>query len=1247
MKNDKINSALEGREYLIDQLKKQLIGPLNEHFTPDCLVQQFSPNNPNTHKQEITPVRPIDLYSAGILFPQKTDDEINDENKIGESIDDEDEEDSDINDNSTDENKDLNESEAEEEDENEEEPNDNNLEIDLTNELRPSAMGVSVLVKVPNKLIISINDIGRYSKLGKDVPETLLIVSFYLSKFSKNKESYSWFNKIFETVDNKRITTLQFLENIFSIRKNRIKNYEDYFDKYFDNRIGWKNQTNPRLDAIYDMFNGKDKSALEKEIKEIIVDYNTKQKQAEPADLKGYARESISALVEFNKDELSNDYVKTSKNFFNNGENIYLSATIIPRPFNKETNKKYLTISIINTNKANEKISTEKYFFQTNFQIYSETLEPLFEHFDEINPKNLEEEEKSLYLLHHKRKCFAIGHGCAPNWELNKNNQCIKVKTEIIPIFESKNIRAKEFDDLKLNMKKFSEDTDFAFNELNKLAIKYENWLNNEKNTGEIFENPIFKDASQKNIITSFNILRRMKEGLEILKRDKNVSDAFKYMNKAMYLQQAHYQIKKEKYKNSLNYEEHLLSEKKGNWFPFQIAFILINLKSLSDPLSDERTIMDLIWFPTGGGKTEAYLGLTAFTIFYRKINYKESQGCAVIMRYTLRLLTTQQFQRASTLICACEKIREENESILGKEIISIGLWIGGEATPNTILKAKEELNQLQESNFSSKNKFILVNCPWCNEEMGNKEKEYDIIKGYKWLNNAFEYVCSNKDCYFSNEKKPLPITVIDEVIYKKIPSLIIGTIDKFASIPWSDQAINIFQNANNPKIFPPDLIIQDELHLISGPLGSVAGIYEILLAALCERNFNNKVITAKIIGSTATISRAKNQIRNLYGKDSSIFPPQTNQLDDSFFAFEDKENYGRKYMGIFCSSATSNQVTLAKVISTMCLEASFLKNLSSNIDVYDGYWTHILYFNSIRELMSGSTLINADVKGNISGEYNRKGLNKNFLEEKVVKEIRRTPNEIAELNSRIESSSVPKILSNLFLKADNKPNRAVDVCLSTNMIQVGIDIPRLGLMSIVGQPKTTSEYIQASSRVGRGSYPGLVLAILSPFRPRDRSHYEKFYNYHENIYKFVEPTSITSNSDPVRKRCLHAIVIGLARLWGSQQRISPVVPNEDLIKKIKSYIVNFFKRSDLDHLEEIKKTENEIDYIFERWKEISPQKYGSMAGVTKKSNDSVLMIPSGSERNFEGNPFETPTSMRSVDKECRAKIISSWNSEK
>lgn len=1245
MKNIKINSALDGREYLINQLKKQLIGPLNEHFTPDCLVQQFDPDNPNKHKQEITSVSPIKLYSAGILFPQISDEEVADTEDTEELNFEDNEEEENINDKLNDENKDLDATETEED---EEEPSDNNHEIDLTNELKPSAMGVSVLVEVPEKLIISINDIGRYSKLNKDTPEKLLIVCFYLSKFSKNKESYSWFNKEFETTDNKRVTTHRFLENVFSIRESRIKGYEVYFDKYFSIRVGWRNQTNARLDAIYDKFNNKEKSELEKEIKEIIIDYKNKQKQEEPADLAGFARESISSFIEFSKTELLNNNSKTTKKFFNNSEDICLSATIISRPFNQEKNKKYLTISIINTNKTNKKIPINKYFFQSNFQIYSEKLEPIFQHFDEINPKNLEEEEKSLYLLHHKRKCFAIGHGCAPDWELDNKNQCTKIKTEIIPVFESKNIRAKEFDDLKLNMKKFSEDSNFTFNELNKLIVKYENWLNTEKETGEKFENQIFKDASKKNITTSFDVLRRMKEGLEILKNNKNVRDAFRYMNKAMYLQQAHYQIKKGKYNSSLDYERHLINEEKGNWYPFQIAFILINLKSLSDPLSDERNIMDLIWFPTGGGKTEAYLGLTAFTIFYRKINLKEAQGCTVIMRYTLRLLTTQQFQRASTLICACEKIRKENESIFGKEIISIGLWIGGSASPNKISDAKEELNRLNDSSFITQNKFILVNCPWCNEEMGNKEKENTLVRGYKWLNNRFEYVCSNNDCYFSDEKEPLPITVIDEVIYEKIPSLIIGTIDKFASIPWSNQAINIFNNQNNPKVLPPDLIIQDELHLISGPLGSVAGIYEILLNALCERNIGDKIINAKIIGSTATISRAKKQIRNLYGKNCSIFPPQTNQLDDSFFAYEDKKSFGRKYVGVFCSSASSGQITLAEIISTMCLETSYLKYFSkNNIDIYDGYWSHIVYFNSLRELMSGSTLINADVKENIDSKYIRKGLTKNFLDENDVKNIRRKPNQIAELNSRIESSSVPKILSELFLKADSEPNKAVDICLSTNMIQVGIDIPRLGLISIVGQPKTTSEYIQASSRVGRGRYPGLVLTILSPFRPRDRSHYEKFFNYHENIYKFVEPTSITSNSDPVRKRCLHAIVIGLARLWGSQQRISPILPNKELITKIKNYIIKFFEESDPDHLEEIIKTENEINYIFERWNDVMPQKYGSISGITKNNDTSVLMIPSGSEKNFEGNPFETPTSMRNVDKECRAKIMSSWNSER
>ena len=293
---------------------------------------------------------------------------------------------------------------------------------------------------------------------------------------------------------------------------------------------------------------------------------------------------------------------------------------------------------------------------------------------------------------------------------------------------------------------------------------------------------------------------------------------------------------------------------------------------------------------------------------------------------------------------------------------------------------------------------------------------------------------------------------------------------------------------------------------------------------------------------------------------------------------------------------------------------------------------------------MGGAALIQADAKGNLRGEYYRKGLRKEIRGEKYSKDMRRGLYKPEELTSRVQSSAVPEILDKLFTEHTVKDNKSLDICLTTNMIQVGIDIPRLALMTIVGQPKTTSEYIQASSRVGRDkSKPGLVLTILSPFRPRDRSHYEKFHSYHENLYKFVEPTSITSHSDPVRARCLHAIVIGLARLWGPTLRINPSILDNELKLKIKNFILKYVEKADEDHPEEIKNTEKEIDYIFQKWENINPQEYGKMVSIANQSTSSLLMIPAGSETPPEGDPFETLTSMRNVDKECNAIIINSY----
>ena len=119
-------------------------------------------------------------------------------------------------------------------------------------------------------------------------------------------------------------------------------------------------------------------------------------------------------------------------------------------------------------------------------------------------------------------------------------------------------------------------------------------------------------------------------------------------------------------------------------WRPFQIAFFLLNIESIANENSKDRTLVDLLWFPTGGGKTEAYLGLIAFNLFFERLNGLDTNRTSVIMRYTLRLLTAQQFERASKLICSMEVIREENLNLLGETRFTIGIFVGGATSYNT-----------------------------------------------------------------------------------------------------------------------------------------------------------------------------------------------------------------------------------------------------------------------------------------------------------------------------------------------------------------------------------------------------------------------------------------------------------------------------------------------------------------------------------------------------------------------------------
>jgi hypothetical protein len=703
--------------------------------------------------------------------------------------------------------------------------------------------------------------------------------------------------------------------------------------------------------------------------------------------------------------------------------------------------------------------------------------------------------------------------------------------------------------------------------------------------------------------------------------------------------------------------------EKKGVWRPFQLAFLLMNLHSLAQPEDASRSVVDLIWFPTGGGKTEAYLGLAAYAIILRRLLNPNDGGTAVLMRYTLRLLTAQQFQRAASLICALELLRRAGE-IPGQTPISIGLWAGGALTPNTRDDAKKQFEKFVSE--GRKNPFVLLNCPWCGAPMGaikpeitapdgSRETAFDHqVVGYKTDFShpnrsgpkTVIFQCRDETCEFSYPHR-LPVCVIDEDLFDAPPTLLLGTVDKFAMLAWKPEARAFFGRSDQAenKHAPPDLIIQDELHLISGALGSTVGHYETVIQELCSRggNAQGARIGPKIVASTATVSHAKEQCHALWncGKQNVFqFPPQCLEAGDSFFAFEDKDAPGRKYVGVFAQAATSPLSALVRAFAAL-LQAPRMAKVLDEKD-RDPYWTLVGYFNSLRELGHTATLVRAEVSEHLERIHRRLML----PYEEGTKNKRRWARTCMELTSRIASDKITESLQRLFL---NYPQEGrdfpEDVCLATNMISVGVDVPRLGMMTVSGQPKTTAEYIQATSRVGR-EHPGLVVMIYNEKRARDRSHFEHFHSYHSAVYKHVEPTSVTPFSSPVRDRALHALLTIWMRMNGGTQlrkepRLLPDSQSQGEFETLKNEVESLIERRvrTVDQ-GEMAATMSELRELILRWKNLSANRYGKPD--YDNDNSAPLLYRAGLPPNpsWGDGPRATMTSMRGVDATCNVRVL-------
>ncbi|MER6849995.1 helicase-related protein [Streptomyces flaveolus] len=812
-------------------------------------------------------------------------------------------------------------------------------------------------------------------------------------------------------------------------------------------------------------------------------------------------------------------------------------------------------------------------------------------------------------LLHRHAPTFAIGHGCAAAWDWVPSPIGVtdstpaavpEVRTEFVPSVEVLLTDSNpEIDSSSLSMLGLAEQPDTeVLAALEALARGYEDWIARKSAEADALAGGPHGQPAQDQVDACREALGRIREGIELLRAKPDLMRAFRLANRAMADQRARSAWVKDGRVGSPD-------PSAGRWRPFQIAFLLLCMAGIDDPDHDDRKISDLLWFPTGGGKTEAYLGLIALTSFLRRIRKgANGGGVTVLMRYTLRLLTLQQFERAAILLCAMEHMRRHTPE-LGDEPFSVGMWVGRSATPNTLAEAADRLDELcadLDKRLATENPVQLHACPWCGTRLD--ARDYGVDEDAKRM-----YIrCPGADCDFSGG---LPVHLIDEAVYDARPTLVIATVDKFASMPWRPATSALF-NRDDPSdgTPPPELIVQDELHLISGPLGTLTGLYETAVDALAAR--------PKVIASTATIRRAADQGRHLFARDVRQFPPAGLDSRDSWFAVETprEEKASRRYVGLL-APGTSQSTLLIRTYATLLHRAM---HVDTDDKVRDAYWSLIGYFNSLRLLSAAELQVHDDVVAYLELLADREGV-----------AVRSVAN-YSELTSRIDASEIPTRLKGIEKRLPDEDT--VDVLLATNMIAVGVDVDRLGLMAVMGQPQTTAEYIQATSRVGR-AHPGLVTVMLNSARARDRSHYENFQHYHSALYREVESTSVTPFSARARERGLHAVIVALARIL-----IPAARPNESA-GQVESYehtLRDDIRALLLDRVRAVTPSEAEaVEQGFDEFVDWWCQEadiHGALLFEPKRGSRAPSILKSYDDESEDREAWPTLWSLRDVDAE-------------
>ena len=870
--------------------------------------------------------------------------------------------------------------------------------------------------------------------------------------------------------------------------------------------------------------------------------------------------------------------------------------------------------------------------FQSEIKIGSNKLLPFRDYQNHLYKTD---EDKMLDYLYREKQAFGIGHNTACTWEdAQSPNTPQWIQSTFLPEYDVKS-QSSETDRIKgdiLNIKSLSiynSDKSSIISNLHEVAKAYKSWIDDEKKRAD--ENIL----GLQNIAKCEQIYQRVSNGINILSKNEKALRAFQLANTAIYLQmfqsQQHFEKKEgfeiwernEKLQYALEDYAKLPfpSHRTPEWRPFQLAFILQCLASFVEENSKEKELIDLLYFPTGGGKTEAYLAVSAFLIFWRRLQHSDSyDGVNIIIRYTLRLLSAQQFERASKMILACEFIRCHYKD-LGANKISIGFWVGKQTIPNYLkdaaLKLEATQKKLNKGDIYVVNPFQLSNCQWCNSKIISRLNQGDTIYhiGHRIGKKQLHSFCLNEDCHFSENNGGLPIVLIDDDIYSKPPTILFATVDKFAALAWKGEAKSFFSNGKNRK---PELVIQDELHLLNGTLGSLVGLFENALLQICDN--------PKIIASTATVKNVNKQIRGLYDREASVFPQYATNADDTFFSKVIEESK-RKYIGILPTGKTTVVTNLQLLASILYARLEIWKKATDKKEA-DIFWTILSYFKSLKEIGRFSNKINSELKP-IVKQLQVRYLTDDFIS---ANNYNKLSYRNIELTSRIPNEKIKKNLDKLEIQFDGnlKEHKAFDLVLATNMISVGLDVGRLGVMMMNGMPPNTAEYIQASSRVARKN-EGLVITLYDPFNSRDLSYFEDFVQFHKTFYKQVEPLSVTPFAENALDKMLFTLILAYFRhttQYTSNESATALI-NDKVINELRNSLLQIFEKHQFAK-NELQLITEKIDDILRDWKyKIEAQK--DLKYYWANHPKESLIVPMQEKRN-DDEKLTAMQSMRSVE---------------